>query len=154
MGQVGWLQRISKETFVEIEKEKRFPQGEEVLEMVDVDKLWEHIMFTFGGGKLGLEPTVYLFMPTEMIVTYEDQYMKEGIRYHTSDKVKELYQFMSSKSTDDWIAATDMDEINRKAAYTLDGDYILEMKSYMNSIVEMFKRASDNDEIIIGRAGY
>lgn len=89
-----------------------------------------------------------------MIVTYEDQYMKEGIRYHTSDKVKELYKFMSSKSTDDWIAATDMDEINRKAAYTLDGDYILEMKSYMNSIFEMFKRASDNGEIIIGRAGY
>jgi hypothetical protein len=153
MGQAASVFRVSQETFEKIQETKEFPKRESIKEEIDVDKLWEPIMYLFGKGFIGREPTVYLFLPKNMIVTYEDEYMKNGIKYHTREDMINLYDYMKKEPVDKLIEELDIERLNSKVMYSIIEDDIAILRDLMNKVIEFFERGIDEKDVIIASIG-
>ena len=151
MGQVATLTRINKLQFEEVMDLEIHPSTFE--EQIYVDKNWEAIMYILGNGFIGREPTVNLFMPKNIIVTYEDEYMQDGIRYHSELEINELHQILENFPINEAVDKVDLDDMNKKTAYPTSASDLGLIKDQINEIKLMFANAVKEGGAIIGNIG-
>ena len=147
MGQVASLIRVERTAFEKVERTKKYPKT--FAEEISVDKLWEPIMYVLGKGHLGRLPITNLFMPRKIIVTYQDEYMTEGIRYHDASDIAELFNAMENHSIEDLIAKVDVESMNSKIMYPIMESDLEEIKQHIIQIRASLQKAIENDQIII-----
>jgi hypothetical protein len=152
MGMVATLTRISSDHLEEMKISKEV-KGE-VKEVVDADKFWEHIMFVLGKGFLGREPTVWLFMPPKIIVTYKDEYQETGIRYHDQEDIAKILAYIGDPSEGQIRKRIDIPAINKSVMYKFeDWDFTEELVEYVTATINIFKNAAAEGDLILGDIG-
>jgi hypothetical protein len=152
MGMAGMLTRISSDHLEEMKVSKEI-KGD-VKEEVDVDKFWEHIMFVLGKGFLGREPTESLFMPPQIIVTYEDEHQTDGIRYHDQEDIAKMLAYIGDLNEDQIRERIDIPVINKSVMYKFeDWDFTEDLVKYIVATIVIFKNAAAEGDIILGYIG-
>lgn len=153
MGIVAELWRISQETFEEVEENEEYPDRQSVKEVLYVDKFWEPIMYLFGQRFIGSVPTVYLFQPRNLIVTYEDEYMREGIRYHSEIDIAELSHYLQQHEPQALLQNLDLQQMNSKVAYAVATEDLGQLQQLLGATQQFFHRAGLERDVILGRLG-
>ena len=151
MGLVAELWRISQETFEEVEYNEERPDLNLVKEVLYVDKFWEPIMYLFGQGFIGKDPTGRLFMPKNLIVTYEDEYMKDGTRYHSQIEIAELSCYMQQFKPAELLQGVDLEQMNSKVVYPVAVGDLNHLQELVGTTQQFFARAMMEGDVIIGQ---
>ncbi|WP_367391171.1 DUF1877 family protein [Lewinella sp. LCG006] len=152
MGQIAHLKRIDQATFEEVLTLEEHPSA--ILEALDVDKNWDAIMYILGRGFIGREPTVNLFMPKNMVVLYEDEYLQDGIRYHNEQEISELYDVLKNFDVINELDKLKVEMMNKKIAYPIEVNSLSAIAEQIITIRSMFASAVKENSIIIGGIEY
>ena len=137
--------------FEEVKKNKKFPSQYEF--SLDVDKDWEAIMYILGDGYLGREPSVFLFTGRNMIISYQDKHMTEGVGYHSKEDIKEYNELLKNFPLEEKMQTLDLEKMNKIIIYPIHEDRLSIVKERIIQITQLFHDALKNDEIVIGSLG-
>ena len=108
-------------------------------------------MYVFGNGFVGAPITGDIFMPEEVIGDEEAIQCGEGIRYHTPEAVKAINVMISDlteASVRKLIVPEKMEHI-----YSFHPDEAELLVERCLSVIELFKRAEQNGDLVIAGMG-
>ncbi len=153
MGQVGALIRISEEQLENIKKTKEI-NWSETKEIIDVDRLWEPIMFIFGRGFLGREPFVDLFMAKNCLYkSPEQEKWDPSIRFHSIEDLKLFIKEFESLNEEIIRSRINIEKINSTVMYPISETDVDLLVKYCLDIIEMFKLANNESDSIVTTIG-
>ncbi|MEM6769735.1 MAG: DUF1877 family protein [Bacteroidota bacterium] len=146
MGMVATLVRIKADDLKYLEVGLRPP--EPPLEVIDVDVLWESILFLFGNGVMGASVTGDIFMPSEAIGSEEEIEYGGGIRYHTPDVIVAVNRKIGHLTDADLRAIADPNKM--QMVYRFRPEYVDEIVEHCLAIIKLFATAEQNGDIVLG----